>query len=99
MTEEKKAKIVEKVKVAGEFVSSGGAQALACGIVRAVLPPGLNVVVQGGVLLGGLMLGGFIGEKLNGYVERQIDQTINSIEETADRIKRDIAELQDKNEE
>ena len=91
----KKEKIVQKVKVVGELVSSCGASSLACGICAAVLPPGLGAVVKGGVLLGGLLLGGFVGEKLNDYVDRQIDLTADTIEEHVIEIKHNIDILKD----
>lgn len=95
----KKEKIVEKIKVIGEIASSSGAQALACGICRAILPPGVNVVVKGGVLFGGLLLGGCIGEHLNDYMNRQIDSVVDIYDETAERIKEDIATIQKTSEE
>ena len=94
-----KGKVVGYLKAGGNLVSSCGAQALACGIVRAVLPPGVNVIVQGGVLLGGLLLGGFVGEKLSDYTEKEIDSTVEYINETVDRVKRDLDTLKDKDDE
>ena len=94
-----KEKVVGYLKAGGNIVRSCGAQALACGIVRAVLPPGVNAVVQGGVLLGGLLLGGFVGDKLSDYTEKEIDSTVKYFDETVERVKRDLATLRDKEDE
>lgn len=91
-----KEKVVNGLKATGEFVSSAGAQALACGIVRAILPPGVNVVVQGGVLLGGLLLGGFVGDKLADYTSEQIDTSVQYVEDTVSEVKRCLDVIQDK---
>lgn len=95
----KKDKVVAGVKGVGGLVSSAGAQALACGLCRLVLPPGVHVIAKGGFMLGGLLLGGFIGEKLNAYMDEQIDQAVKNIEDTTSEVKRCLDVIQDKNEE
>lgn len=90
---------IAKLKAIGEFVSSGSAQALACGICAALLPPGVNVIAKGGVMLGGLLLGGFVGDKLNDYVSDQIDTMVKNIDDTVSEIKRCVDVIQDKTEE
>lgn len=94
-----KEKGIAKLKAIGELVSSGGAQALACGICAALLPPGVNVIAKGGVMLGGLLLGGFVGDKLNDYVSDQIDTMVKNIDDTVSEIKRCVDVIQDKTEE
>ena len=95
----KREKVINKLKAIGEVVSSGSAEALACGICAALLPPGVNVIAKGGVMLGGLLLGGFVGDKLNDYVSDQIDATVKNIDDTVSEIKRCIDVIQDKTEE
>lgn len=92
-------KAIGKIKVIGELVSSGSAQALACGICAALLPPGVNVIAKGGVMLGGLLFGGFVGDKLNDYVSDQIDTMVKNIDDTVSEIKRCVDVIQDKTEE
>ena len=91
-----KKQVVGYLKAGGDLVASGGAQALACGLVRLVLPPGLSALAQGGMLVGGLILGGFVGDKLGGYVEEKIDETVKEFDKTVDRVKRDLDTLKDK---
>lgn len=95
----KKENVVEKVKLVGEIVSMEGAQMLACGLCRLVLPPQVNVVVKGGMLVGGWLLGGCLGEHMKGYLNRQIDDVADYVEENVKKVKEDIAILQKESEE
>lgn len=94
-----KEKVVGYLKAGSELVSSCGAQALACGVCRAILPPGLSIVVKGGVMLGGLILGSFVGDKLNDYVDEQIDSAVKNVDDTISEVKRCVDVIQDKDEE
>ena len=67
---------VNTVKKVGAIASSTGSVALICGVARAILPPGVNVIVSGAITLGGTILGGFIGDQLTDYVDKQIDTMI-----------------------
>ena len=95
----KKEKVVDAIKSAGELASEWGVQSLACGLCRLVLPPQVNFVAKCGVLLGGLIIGGCLGEHVNGYFGRQVDQIVNAIDESTERIKNDIAVIQEASEE
>ena len=88
--------IIGGMKGIGSIVSSGSSVALACGLIRVVLPPGVNAAVQGAMILGGTLLGSFIGDKLSVYVGEQIDQTVSDFEETAKRFKHDTDVILDK---
>jgi hypothetical protein len=80
--------IIDIVKAAGAFVSSSGCVALICGVTRTILPPGVNKLTSGAMIIGGTILGGFIGDKLTDYVDDQIDSTVEDIENMAKRFKR-----------
>lgn len=101
-----KEKAVVGLKEVGKLAGTGTCQALICGIARAILPPQVNIVVQGAMLAGGLLVGGFVGECMNGYIEDKIDSTIENAEETVkeqkeniDQIKKDIKRLKELKEE
>ena len=72
----KKEAVVNLIKTVGSIASSAGSVALICGITRAILPPGVNVIVSGAMAVGGTILGGFIGDKLTDYVDGQIDDIV-----------------------
>jgi len=91
-----KEQVIDIAKTLGGVASSGGSIALACGIIRAVLPPGVNVVVQGAMIVGGTILGSFVGDKLTDYVEEQIDQMVEQVDETAKQVKHDLDVIRDK---
>ena len=93
---EKKEKIIEKVKKVGEIASSYGAYALTCGVVRAIIPPGVNAVVQAGICVGGLILSGFVGDKLTGYVNDKIDETVKEVNDISEEVKRCLDIIKDK---
>lgn len=95
----KKKDTVEKVKLVAEIVSTEGAQMLACGLCRLVLPPQVNIVIKGGMLVGGWMLGGCLGEHMKGYLNRQIDDVVEYVDESVKRVKEDIAIIQKESEE
>lgn len=95
----KKKDTVEKVKLVAEIVSTEGAQMLACGLCRLVLPPQVNIVVKGGMLVGGWLLGGCLGEHMKGYLNRQIDDVAEYVDESVKRVKEDIAIIQKESEE
>ena len=80
--------IIDIVKTAGAFVSSSGCVALICGVTRTILPPRVNKLANSAMILGGTILGGFIGDKLTDYVDEQIDLTVEGIESIAKRFKR-----------
>ena len=87
---------VNTVKKVGAIASSTGSVALICGVARAILPPGVNVIVSGAITLGGTILGGFIGDQLTDYVDKQIDTMIEEGKETVKQIKHDLDVIQDK---
>lgn len=95
----KKKDTVEKVKLVAEIVSTEGAQMLACGLCRLVLPPQVNIVIKGGMLVGGWLLGGCLGEHMKGYLNRQIDDVAEYVDESVKRVKEDIAIIQKESEE
>lgn len=80
--------IIDIAKATGAFVSSSGCVALICGVTRTILPPGVNRLASGAMIIGGTILGGFIGDKLTDYVNNQIDSTVEGIESIAKRFKR-----------
>jgi hypothetical protein len=92
----KKEAVVNLIKTIGSIASSAGSVALICGITRAILPPGVNVIVSGAMAVGGTILGGFIGDKLTDYVDGQIDDIVEDIESTAKQVKHDLDVIQDK---
>lgn len=94
-----KEQVVNGIKTCGKLVSGCSSQALICGICRAVLPPQVNIAVKGIVLLGGLLVGGFVGEHVEGYVEKTIDDAVNGLDETAQEVKRCVDVIRDKKEE
>lgn len=94
-----KEQVIKKIKACGQLVGQWGSEALACGICRAVLPPQVNVVVQGAVLIGGLLLGGFVGEHVGNYVEKTIDETVKEIDDTVAEAKRCVDVIRDKDKE
>ena len=95
---EKKTKeyYIRKAKAVGSIACDIGATAMSCGVLRVILPPGVNVLVRGCICGGGLLLGGFLGEQLSGYVDRQIDQTVEGVQDIAATVKKDIDILRDK---
>lgn len=95
----KKKDAVGKAKLVAEIVSTEGAQMLACGLCRLVLPPQVNIVVKGGMLVGGWLLGGCLGEHMKGYLNRQIDDVAEYVEDSVKRVKEDIAIIQKESEE
>lgn len=95
----KKKDAVGKAKLIAEIVSTEGAQMLACGLCRLVLPPQVNAVVKGGMLVGGWLLGGCLGEHMKGYLNRQIDDVAEYVEESVKRVKENIAIIQKESEE
>ena len=95
----KKKDAVGKAKLVAEIVSTEGAQMLACGLCRLVLPPQVNIVVKGGMLVGGWLLGGCLGEHMKGYLNRQIDDVAEYVEESVKKVKEDIAIIQNESEE
>ena len=87
MAKLERGKVIGFAKDAGKFVGECSSQALICGIARALLPPQVSIVVQGASLVGGLLVGGFIGKQMNGYVEDKVDETVKKIDETKKNFK------------
>ena len=92
----KKEKVIEKVKQAAEIVGSCGAYAFTCGVVRAIIPPGVNAIAQAGICVGGLILSGFVGDKLSDYMGDKIDQTAKEINDYVEEVKRCLDIITDK---
>lgn len=95
----KKENVVGAIKEIGAFANEWGAQSLACALCRVVLPPQVNLAVKGGVLVGGWLLGGCIGEHTSRYLDKQIDTFADLVSERANRIKEDIAKIQETSDE
>ena len=92
---EKKA-VIDIVKGIGGFVGSAGSQALVCGVIGAILPPGVGLVTKGAMLVGGWMLGDFVGAKLSDHVNQQIDEVYEDVNDLRKEVKRCLDVIQDK---
>ena len=77
-SEKKTAKVIGGVlKVVGNMTVN----MMTCGVIRAVLPPGVNLFVQGGCLVGGLMLGDLLGTRLGKHIDDSIKESLDVAEE------------------
>ena len=88
-------KLITNAKAIGGLVSEGSSMMLVCGLARAVLPPQVNVVVKCGVLLGGYMLGGFLGKQVGNYISDEIDETVKTTDEVKAEYMRQLNVLLD----
>lgn len=77
-----KEQFVGFTKEAGKLVSSCSIQMLVCGITRAVLPSQVGLFIKGGALIGGLLLGGFVSNQMEGFVEDKVDEAFQEFDET-----------------
>ena len=91
-----KQKALEVVKDGVKFVIYSSTGALGCGIMRALVPPGVNAIVKGGMLLGGFFLSEFMSDKISEHADKQIDGIVDNVKESIDQAKRDLDVLQDK---
>ena len=89
-------KAIRLVKNGTKVVGGVCIEMMSCGVLRAVLPPGVGLVVQTGALVGGLLLGGMLNEKMEPYVDRTIDETIDGYNQMASEVKRCLDVIQDK---
>ena len=98
MTEKTKKVFVGVAKAGIEvtkFVGELTIPILTCGVARAILPPGVNAVIQGGALVGGLLLGAVGADRVDKFLDESIESTIENAKDKAERVKRDIDILRD----
>lgn len=87
-------KVKETIRDAVKLVTTGSVQMMIGGIVAAVMPPQVSVLYKVGAYIGGLVLAGYAGEKLDPYVDKKLDE----VEEIIDDAKRVISEKNEKDE-
>ena len=92
-----KVQVVNAAKMIGSWAVPGSTVSLATGLVRLVVPPGVNVAVQGAMCLGGIILGRFLGERMTDYVCDKIDKTAEEIEELASYVGKRVDIIQNQN--
>ena len=91
-----KEETIKLIKNGLGFVVCSSTGAVSCGLMRTLVPPGVNIVVKSGMLLGGLLLSGFMSDKVVGYTDKQIDGIVKDISETVSEFKRPLDVILDK---
>ena len=86
----KKEQLISTAKTIGAWVIPSSTVSLATGLVRLVVPPGVGIAAKGAMCLGGIILGQFLGDKTTRYMDSQIDEFAEGVEETAAYIKERI---------
>lgn len=92
----KKEAVLEFVKTAADFVvysSTGGA---CVGLMRAVLPPGVNAVVKGGMLLGGMLVSSLVASKVSEATDQCIDKSTEEFGKKVSKMKHDLDVIREK---
>lgn len=84
------------LKFVSEFIVYSSVGGACAGLMRAVLPPGVGIVVKGGMFLGGMLIGGFVADKVTDSTEKQIDETAEMFEEKIAQIKHDLDVIREK---
>lgn len=92
----KKEVILELVKGASDFVVCSATGGACCGLMRAVLPPGVHAVVKGGMFLGGYMISGLLAGKVSNAKDQAIDAAADEFEKKVSKIKHDLDVIREK---
>ena len=67
-----------------KLVTTGSVRIMLGGLVAAVIPPQVNVIYKAAAWIGGVVISTFVGDKLDQYIDEQIDQAkecINTVNE------------------
>ena len=93
---------MDKMKIfrAGtKLVASDSVKVMIGGIVAAVMPPNVSIVYKAVTAIGSLIVAGFVGEKIEDYVDRKIDDCVEVVDVIKDEIQKNIDILKENMEE
>lgn len=94
-----KEQILEGIKIVSEFVVYSCTGGACVGLMRAVLPPGVNAIVKGGMLLGGMLVSNLVADKVSDSTDKQIDEAADKFGKKFSQVKHDLDVIREKDEE
>lgn len=84
------------IRAGTKMVASDSVRIMIGGVVAAVMPKQISIVYKAVTAVGSCIIAGFVGEKIEDYVDRKIDEYVEVVEEVKDEIQKNVDILKEK---
>ena len=88
--------VMKTLRAGTKIVAADSVRIMIGGIVAAVMPPQISIVYKTVTAIGSCFIAGFVGEKIENYVDRKIDEYVEVVEEVKDEIQKNVDTLKEK---
>ena len=86
MKDSKQARVI--TKIGANLVTVGSIDFLIGGILAAVMPGGIGLPMAAARFIGSVMLAGYVGDKMGEYIDTNVDNAFDIIDQSKDLIEK-----------